>query len=441
MSDREETPVELTPAKRDLQGTGGRNRLLFSNANDPNVLFEENSRLRMTVEEKELLVRALEHKIRDMKKKVDTLEDERLTMGGRGVPKVDLHQIREEIATARAESYSMQKERDAANATNIALNAEMRRLREAYFGKDTLLTARGRALERQQREIETLQEELGTLREVLKRNEIGIDEADTTLKTTEGALHEKVGVIEVLKATMSDYEESMRTSKDTIRELELENTMLRGNLKRTTAEAVGRETYEGFDAAMAEAEQVSRERITKLEIELHEARKHETHARAAVQVAHTQRLHGLTYREAAARQAIEITYYESLMKHPSAHPAEKEVHDLLESHLAAFKYLGAEFKKSRAQFKSKLMEEVRALLDKAYEDGYAAASKLKHKRQNQSLLSEASDATTHTSTHSSTDNMQLFETVLRRSPATEIASTLARCGLKVTASPAPPTAH
>eukprot|EP01059_Diplonema_ambulator_P022512 TRINITY_DN37816_c0_g1_i1.p1 TRINITY_DN37816_c0_g1~~TRINITY_DN37816_c0_g1_i1.p1 ORF type:complete len:412 (+),score=48.78 TRINITY_DN37816_c0_g1_i1:70-1305(+) len=404
------SPVRLTHV------SGDRNPLLFSRGMEPKVLFEENSWLRATGDEQAAAVQKLEARIKELATTVRQLEDEKLTARGTGVPKVDLHEIRERMTVVSEENFTLRRERDAANARNIGLTAEIRRLQEACMGKDTLLTARGRTLDRNRVEMNELQRQLVEIKERCKELDVlGAPEQSPTHRWED----------EVMRGVEAEYRKEISALRKKVEELERERER----------PLVDRDTYDGWDEVAREMEANYKDQITTLKTELAAARKHEAHAHAAVRVAHTHRRYSLTHQETSARLEIELSYHQTFPVIPT--PPSSEIHHLLESHLAAFKYLGEEFKKSRVLFKQRLLEEIRTLLDKAYEDGYKAGLG-KGKGQNQSMLSEVSD-TTHTSTHSSADNMQLFETVLRRSPATEIASALARCGLKVVPSPTPRT--
>eukprot|EP01063_Lacrimia_lanifica_P024465 TRINITY_DN32367_c0_g1_i1.p1 TRINITY_DN32367_c0_g1~~TRINITY_DN32367_c0_g1_i1.p1 ORF type:complete len:470 (+),score=169.56 TRINITY_DN32367_c0_g1_i1:144-1553(+) len=462
-------PVALTPARTAGGASPRRNPLLFSNSGDPEVLVAEASRLRVVVDEKDALLRAVREAQAVLESENGDLRDALLTTRTGHLPKVEVSHIRAELRDVKVRSEGVARERDAAAAENTALRAEVRRLREALIGKETLLTARARSLDRYAGQLQELREEAARLKETLHRERGAREVAEaTTLEHTQTVRSGKHAEVE-LEQAVAEKEASLQTLKATQTTLEAENARLAAALRDLRAmgtEGLGRATLDNFDEARQVAEAAHRDEVQDLRGKLRDALRYEAHARAAVGIAHKLQRRLLMAEEGAGRADVQEEFARSAAALPAAGGVpSRDVVVLLASHAAAFAALRQELKKSRARLRAQFLAELQPIVDEAYQAGHAAGrAKARPRRRSGPLADSAelsaagtTDATTYGSVSEQRggrgtppkqaaavapedlpkeQRMAVFEHVLRTSSATEIASALSRYGLKVVAAPA-----
>eukprot|EP00755_Sulcionema_specki_P022249 Sspe_Gene.76059::Locus_47520_Transcript_1_1_Confidence_1.000_Length_1902::g.76059::m.76059 len=390
-------------------------------------------------------------------------------------------EIRAELRAAeqarRKQEQQMEEVRHQADLTaskDFALRAELKRMSEALLSKETLLAARGRSLDKYMKQIAQMEKELADRPRSLPSPPPHTPSlADEALEEALARLHKTLEEKEQLRHELDDLRAVVNEKKHMIASLQEDNEYLHTRVKDLARdEEVAVEcgaTLDRFDDARREMERSFRKELAERKAVERELREEllqkESCLGAVVSRAHALQREKLVHIESHHRAATEASWACGLLGivsrraaapvPPSAPLPSDDVHHdmvaLMECHTATMSALRHEMQRQK--------DELTRLVDEAFRDGYTAAmakldreaqrlrqcrSRLREKRKrlhererrigelevHGGDVSGVAPSTTSTSSTGS-DPLQLFEAVLRRSPAADIARVFSQLGLQV----------
>ncbi|KAJ9446212.1 hypothetical protein DIPPA_05997 [Diplonema papillatum] len=186
-------PVDLKPALASPSPRREVNRLLFANAHDAEQLFAECSRLRVDRDTHQKSHEACLAACSSLSDQVASLQDALLTARTLSHPSpLDLSDLRHDLSQARANERSAQRTVATLEAANTSLHAELRRLREAFLAKDTVLTARGRSLDRHVERVHALESVLKEADERVRQEAERREAAEYAVGALEAKVHDLI---------------------------------------------------------------------------------------------------------------------------------------------------------------------------------------------------------------------------------------------------------
>ena len=414
---RDETSAAIAAA-----GSGGdrgqpaatttHNKLFFSDCTDPAVLFDEASRLRVQCEEQRTYLELLQREYEGAVEDGNTMRGLLITAHAQQLPKLDIAAFRKELDQLKADNAGLVEEGRTATSRNVALTAETARLREAFLSKEILLASRARALERRDEEAAEHAQRAAELEETARR------EADLRARAEQHAeAHARaLAAAKQAEGRAGDAAETLRAEREglaeRVRALERENEQLRGRVRRVTEGAVARETFDSFDDSRAEMEAAFLARTRELEARVRElteeaelqrrrgvadtaaapvaalrreAERHRHHAEAAAAKALGARQAALVYKEEVFRLRVEREWAEGTAGGEVAEAwralPKKDMVEMLDAHAETYRALAKQIRKRHAVLKRQLLEKVKPVVDKAYQDGHSAGLEAARRRR------------------------------------------------------------
>ena len=459
-------PLTLTPASRSVGSSGGGgggsprsttsksvisgDRLMMSGGMELEVQYFDNSKLRATVEELSELVRIIQRERDELLQQVSDMEDTILTFrGGNHIPKIDLSTIRQQVSLQRTESSNYKKQIQSLTSQNTSLLSELRKQTQTVIAKDALLKARARSISSYQQQNDELQTQFRIRDET---NRADSNENASNKVITEGhvsKIKQQYEHIQLLQRELEECKIDDKQRSATITDLRTELTNTQDQLRHFTTSSVEQNLLNGFDSAIEMSEKNQRElaaslreakstismlkaentSLKNMSVSGIELNKSEERCRAVIQVAKQSKLKQLDSEAMSSRKDIileecraHVQYCESM--------ADWKLVQLLSG-------LRSTFEKNKKSFHNRIVAELKPITDDAYLRGYTAATKKSKSRKrptstatSSNILSGGNSSTDFTSA-SLDDQLTLFENVLKRASAKQVAQCLLRCGLKV----------
>eukprot|EP01060_Flectonema_neradi_P016196 TRINITY_DN22783_c0_g1_i1.p1 TRINITY_DN22783_c0_g1~~TRINITY_DN22783_c0_g1_i1.p1 ORF type:complete len:478 (+),score=133.24 TRINITY_DN22783_c0_g1_i1:113-1546(+) len=456
-------PLTLTPATRSVASSGGGSppsntsrsvlsggRLMMSGGMDAEVQYFDNSKLRAAVDELSELVQVVQQERDDLLRQLSEKEDTILTLRCSDIPKLDLSHVRQQLSSLKTELSNTKHEAQALSAQNTSLVSELRKQTQTVVAKDTLLKARARSISSYQQQIGELQSQLRILDESARSERNTNATHDILADGHLLKIRQQADQIHNLQRELDESTARGKQQTDLINTLQSDLTSANDRLHHFTASSVEQQLFNGFDSAIEMSEKNQREltislreangTISMLRAELAsvknmtaegtELEKSEERCRAVIQVAKHSKLKQLYAEAMSERKDIAVEECDDKLQ------LYNDMKDGLI--LVVLSDLKTTFEKSKKAFHNRILSELKPICDEAYQRGHDTAVK-KLKSQKHPPPSTTTTSSNIYSTNSSVDfstasldeQLNLFELVLKKASASQVARCLSRCGLKV----------